>query len=70
MLDRWTGPSHLVFRVTALPFAILLSMPCVWSAGPISPSVNELPADVASAVAAANGAAHMAALIGAIRGYL
>ena len=77
MLDRTAGiygPSHDFFRLAALLLAVLLGMQCVWLtlAGIVSPGIDHLPTDVASAAAAARqrDAASWAAAIGAIRGDL
>jgi hypothetical protein len=74
MLDREAsidGSPHNVFRLTALLFAILLGVQCLWLvlAELVRPSVRQLPIDLASAAAAATqrDAASRAASIGAIR---
>jgi hypothetical protein len=68
------GRSPLLFRVTALLFAVLLSLHCVWLLGAelIRPGVDRMPTDIGSAAAAAKQreAVSRAALIGAIRGEL
>jgi hypothetical protein len=74
MLDReggLDGSPHIVFRLTALLFAILLGAQCLRLvlAELARPSISQLPTDMASAAAAAKqrDAASRAALIGAIR---
>jgi len=74
VLDRAIGidgSPHIWFRLTALLFAILLGAQCLWLvlAELARPSINQLPTDMASAVAAAKqrDAAFRAASIGAIR---
>lgn len=67
-------PARIVFRLTALLFAILLGGQCLWLLIPeLSRSaVKQLPTDARSAAAAATqrGAAAWAASIGTIRGDL
>jgi len=77
MLDRTVGtnlPSHHLFRLAILVVAVLLGMQCVWLtlAGLVSPGIDHLPTDFASAATAARqrNAASWAAAIGAIRGDL
>jgi hypothetical protein len=74
MLDRESGidrSPHIVFRLTALLFAILLGAQCLWLvlAELARPSISQLPIDMVSAAAAAKqrDAASRAASIGAIR---
>jgi len=74
MFDREAGiggSPHIVFRLTALLFAILLGAQCLWLvlAELARPGIHELPTDAASATAAAKqrDAALRAASIGAIR---
>ena len=74
MLDRESGidrSPHIVFRLTALAFAILLGAQCLWlvPAELARPSISQLPIDMVSAAAAAKqrDAAARAASIGAIR---
>jgi hypothetical protein len=65
------GRPHIVFRLTALLFAILLGAQCLWLvlAELARPSIDQLPTDMASAAAAAKqrDTALRAASIGAIR---
>jgi hypothetical protein len=65
------GRPHIVFRLTALLFAILLGAQCLWLvlAELARPSIDQLPTDMASAAAAAEqrDTALRAASIGAIR---
>ena len=77
MFDRAIGidgSPYIWFRVTALLFAILLGVQCLWLllAELARPSINQLPTDMASAAAAAKqrDAAFRAASIGGIRGDL
>jgi len=77
MLNRVAGTdgrSHLVLRLTALLFSVLLGLQCVWLllAEIVRPGIDQLPTDNASAAAAAKqrDAASWAASIGAIRGDL
>jgi hypothetical protein len=67
-------PSHRVFRVTTLLFAIMLGLQCVWLlfAEFFRPGIDRLPTDPAAATAARNKRidAARAAMIGAIRGDL
>jgi hypothetical protein len=76
MLDREDsidGSPYNVFRLTALLFAILLGVQCLWlvPAELVRPSIRQLPIDMASAAAATQrDAASRAASIGAIRGDL
>lgn len=76
-LDRVAGverPSHLWLRAAAMLFALVLGVQCVWLllAELIRPGIKELPADVASAAAAAKQRtpAYWAAFVGAFRGDL
>ncbi len=71
------GPSQralTMLRVAALLAAVLLGLQCVWLtlAGIVSPGIDHLPTDVASATVATKqrGAAYLAASIGTIRGDL
>jgi hypothetical protein len=65
------GRPHIVFRLTAALFAILLGAQCLWLvlAELARPSIDQLPTDMASAAAAAKqrDTALRAASIGAIR---
>ena len=67
-------PSHTVFRLATLLFAILLFVQSIWllPAEFSRPAIYQLPTDAAAAVAARNkrGDASWAAVIGAIRGDL
>ena len=66
--------SHLAFRLTALVFAGLLGLQCVWllAAELVRPSIDRLPTNIAAADSAAkhHGAASLAASIAAVRGDL
>jgi hypothetical protein len=68
------APSHIVFRVLTLLFAVLLGVQCVWLLLPelSRTGIDQLPTDPASAAAAARqrGAAARKASIGIIRGDL
>jgi hypothetical protein len=75
--DRAPGmdePSHRVFRLTAMLFAALLGVQCVWLllAELVRPSMAQLPTDAVTATAAVKqrDAASLAASIGVIRGDL
>lgn len=67
-------PSHLGVRLTAMLFAVLLGMQCLWllAAELVRPGIERLPTDAVAAAAAAKQreAASLAASIGAIRGEL
>ena len=71
---RMPEPSHVVFRLTTLLFAVLLGAQCVWLllAEFSRPGIDALPADATTAIAAAKqrDAALWAASIGVIRGDL
>jgi hypothetical protein len=72
VIDR--EPSHALFRLTTLVFALLLGAQSAWLliAEYYRPEITKLPTDAAAATAAAGrrGAAASAASIGAIRGEL
>lgn len=71
---RVDEPSHLRVRLTAMVFAVLLGMQCLWllAAELFQPSIDRLPTDSVSAagVAKQREVASLAASIGAIRGDL
>ena len=76
-LNSAVGPAtrpHLALRLSALLFAVLLILQCLWLLATelVRPSIDQLPTDIVSAAAAAKqrDAAMLAASIGGIRGDL